>query len=112
VGFGVSSERVRLIQHAGKRNNSWPAGGVHGDRAGACTSEASLRRGIGAEYASFGGGLLGSLFCMRRQIFSALRPSLVRRIDQRVAFAFFETCSKFIVMALHAIKLTISPKKV
>ena len=67
VGFGDSSERVRLIQHAGKRNNSWPAGGMRGDWAGASTSEASLRQGIGAEYASLGGDLLGLLFCMRRR---------------------------------------------
>jgi hypothetical protein len=33
VGFRVSRERVRLIQHSGKRNNSWPAGGMHGDCA-------------------------------------------------------------------------------
>jgi hypothetical protein len=31
------------------------------------TGEASLRRGIGAEYASLGGDLLGSLFCKWRQ---------------------------------------------
>ena len=56
VGFGDSSERVRLIQHAGKRNNSWPAGGVRGDWAG------SYERGFAPLVGGLGMGLDGRGF--------------------------------------------------
>ena len=87
VRFGVSSQRVRLIQHAGKRNNSWPAGEMHGDRAGACTSEPSLHWWVGWEWASMGVACWVHYFACGGEILFPMRPNLVRRIDQRVTLA-------------------------